>query len=43
MVETSRDKAPISIPTEPEIRLGRKPKATVVVSSEPLNQVETHK
>ena len=43
MVETSRDKAPMSIPAEPEIRLGRKPKATVVVSSEPLNQVETHK
>jgi len=43
MVETSRDKALMSIPAEPEIRLGRKPKATVVVSSEPLKQVETHK
>jgi hypothetical protein len=43
MVETSRDKAPMSIPAEPEIRLGRKPRATVVVSSEPLNQVETRK
>jgi hypothetical protein len=43
MVETSRDKAPMSIPAEPEIHLGRKPKAAVVVSSEPLKQVETQK
>ncbi|MBI4987400.1 MAG: Rne/Rng family ribonuclease [Rhodocyclales bacterium] len=43
MIETSREKAPVSIPAEPEIRLGRKPKAAAIVSSEPLMQVETHK
>ena len=43
LVETSREKAPMSIPAEPEIRLGRKPKPPVAVSSEPLKQVETHK
>jgi ribonuclease E len=43
MVETSREKAPVSIPAEPEVRLGRKPKAPVVISNEPLKQVETHK
>ncbi|MDT3735641.1 MAG: Rne/Rng family ribonuclease [Denitratisoma sp.] len=43
MVETSREKASMSIPAEPEIRLGRKPKAAVPVSSEPMMQVETRK
>ncbi len=43
MVETSRDKAPMSIPAEPEIHLGRKPKAAAAISSEPMKQVETHK
>ncbi len=41
--ETSRDKAPMSIPAEPEIHLGRKPKAAAAISSEPMKQVETHK
>lgn len=43
MVETSRDKVPVSPPAEMEVRLGRKPKAPVQLSSEPLMQVETHK
>ncbi len=43
MVETSRDKVPMSPPSEMEVRLGRKPKAPVQLSSEPLMQVETHK
>ncbi len=43
LVETSREKTPMSIPAEPEIRLGRRPKPPAVVSSEPLMQVETHK
>jgi ribonuclease E len=43
MVETSREKAAMPHATEPEVRLGRKPKAVVPVSSEPMMQVETRK
>jgi hypothetical protein len=43
MVETRRDLAPRAIPAEPEIRLGRKPKPVVMVSNEPMMQVETRK
>ena len=43
MVETSQNKVPVSLQPEPEIRLGRKPKAPVEINNEPLMQVETHK
>jgi ribonuclease E len=43
LVETSRERVLVSVPSEPEIRLGRKPKAVVPVSSEPMMQVETRK
>ncbi len=43
MVETSRDKVTTATPAEPEVRLGRRPKAVASVSNEPMMQVETRK
>ncbi|MBE7422107.1 MAG: Rne/Rng family ribonuclease [Zoogloeaceae bacterium] len=43
MVETSRDRSPAAMPSEPEIRLGRKLRQPVAPSSEPMVQVETRK
>ena len=43
MVETSRERATAQVPANPEIHLGRKPKAAVVVGNEPMMQVETRK
>ena len=43
MVETSRERNTAQVPADPEIRVGRKPKAAVVVSNEPMMQVETRK
>ena len=43
MVETSSAKVFMPATSEPEVRLGRKPKPVVSVSSEPMMQVETHK
>ncbi len=43
MVETSRDRSPAAMPSEPEIRLGRKLRQPVAPSSEPMIQVETRK
>ncbi|MEZ5616308.1 MAG: Rne/Rng family ribonuclease [Rhodocyclaceae bacterium] len=42
LVETSSEKVPAAVPAEPEIPLGRKPKPAVMISNEPLMQVETH-
>lgn len=43
MVETSREKANVTPPVEPEMRLGRKPRTAAVISNEPMMQVETRK
>ena len=43
LVETSRDKSSVPPPSEPEVRLGRKPKPAAIISNEPLMLVETHK
>jgi ribonuclease E len=43
MVETDRHKAIVSVQPEAEVRLGRKPKPAMIVSSEPMIQVETRK
>ena len=41
MVETSRERATAQVPANPEIHLGRKPKAAVVVGNEPMMQLQT--
>jgi ribonuclease E len=43
LIETRAEKKAAIASTEAPVRLGRKPRAAVIVAEEPLQQVETHK